>query len=377
MSVTTAPPAFTDPLAEDVATPSFFPQSSEPAVPADRARQTPIARDEAPQDCITRDRAALLAPDVKGQLGADAIDLVRAKGLIAAIETVEIDRDGQQGLVVDQNPPPGTQMAREGVLTLSVAQAPVEARGTQDDNAHGDQPASAASAYEQDEDDTEQWFATLSPTLDGPTLGEPDAPNPPRRRRKHRPAPIPVTEATASADAHAAAPFEVPPDPLPAAYDSPTEEHPSRSPQPAGPGRFTSLLIALLVRLPDRSVMPTWRRRALIFAAGFFVLVILTRAGISHSHQAIPASLAQAPASPLRPGAATTPARHPRSTHTTPHDRPAPRLPAVPPRRAKARRTSRELTTANASDAHRVPSTPAPASPPSEPAPGPFVYLGK
>jgi hypothetical protein len=524
MSVTTAPPAFADPLADDVLTPPAFTPASPPAIPGEQAHK----------GSLNRDRAALLAPDVEGQTGTGAIELVRSTGLIAAIETVEIADDSQQGLVIEQDPPPGTQMLREGVLTLQVAQAPAEPQHAGDDaltaGGHAEFSTAASDGYE---DDTEQWFATLGPSA-RPTESAPA--RPPRRRRKHRPAPVSrpaaisrparfnVPETTASGDTHADASFEVPPDPLPppsqalpaatasrdthatvefetpttplappcdppleehrdpslqptarhslhewrepvsppiasytlsdrhgsptlqptaryslpnarqavspqptigdpppdehgdpspqsaaydpspqehwdlsqqpavrnslpdrqapvspepAAYDSPAEDGPHQSLQPAEPGVFTSVIAAFLVRLPDGSVARTWQRRALVIAGAILGLVLLTRAGISHSHQAIPASLAQAPASALRAGAATTAVPHPRPTHTTLHAQPATRLPAVPPRRVEARRTSRELVAATAGAADPVPTTSGPSNPPSEPGPGPFVYLGK
>jgi hypothetical protein len=427
LAATASPSAFADPLAEDALTPASFTPSGELAVPGEPAGR----------GSLTRDRAALLAPDLEGHSGAEAIELVRASGLIAAIETVETAEDAQQGLVVEQDPPAGTQMLREGVLTLSIAQAPAESQDTEDEDAEEHQPASGTSAYGQDEDDTEQWFAELRPSARADPAPESVQARTPRRRRKHRQAPIPVTRVKSrpalqdqfstgldSSDTlQATAPLEVPSDPLtapwdslpdrqehlalsdapleehpdpslqqtvrhslpdwqepvspePAAYDPPAEEGLHQSPQPTEPGLFTYVIAALLVRLPDGSVARTWRRRALIFATAIVGLLLFTRAGALHSHHAMSTSLAQAPASPLRDGASTA-VRHPRPTRMTPHDRPAPRLPAVPPRRAEASRTSHDLVAATASAAHPVRTTTAPSSPPSEPPPGPFVYLGK
>ena len=412
MSVTTSPPAFTDPLAEEAAV-SFcsreHPREPEPSRDAEPAHQ----------GHVSRERAALLAPDVEGLTGTDAIELVRSSGLIAAIETVELTDDSQQGLVLEQDPAPGTQMLRDGVLTLQVAQTPAEPQGAHDDavaaQSHAESSPAASDEYE---DDTEQWFATLGPTLDLPAFQADQ--RAPRRRRKHRPTPIPGADTSTR--------FEVPPDPLPPASSSPTEEHPSLSPQPdaydplpeehwepslslpadcppledhwdpslqptashhvpdgyghpspelAAPGHLTSLIAAVLVRLPDRSVTPTWRRRALIFAAAAIGLLLFTRAAASHSHHAVSASLAPVPAPPLRPTTTITAVRHHRSTPITPHDRPAARLPAVPPRHVEARRTPHEWIAATASAADPVPTTTASSSSPSEPTPGPFIYLGK
>ena len=272
MSVTTSPPAFADPLADDVLPPPSFTPTSETVIPGAPARQ----------GSLTRDRAALLAPDVEGQTGTDAIELVRSSGLIAAIETVESAEDSQQGLVIEQDPPPGTQMAprrrpdapsRPGAGRAARRARRCPYRGP------GDAESSPAASDEY-EDDTEQWFATLGPSFPrrpvarvGPRKATPETPQaPPRAHPGNRgqistgaadQSPLALTAATRSP---AAAPLEDDlPDPLPSAWDSPTKELPNLHREPAPPGHLTSLIAAVLVRLPDRSVMPTWRRRALVY----------------------------------------------------------------------------------------------------------------
>jgi hypothetical protein len=337
MSATSsATPAFADPLAEEgVRSP-----------PSPRQRHHRVA---------TSERAALLAPDVEGCLGAEAIELVRARGLIAAIETVEIVGGAEPGLVIEQDPPAGSRMVREGVLTLQVAQAPAEAQDA-DDDAAAPSRASGIAASDGAEDDTEEWFATLGPTLSGPALGT-SAPSP-RRRRKHRRAPIPVDRMV----------FETPPDPLP-------EGHLAL--QPAGHARFAPAVAALLVRLPALSVSPAWRRRALVVVGAIVGLVVLTRGGGSHPHHQVSASLVQASASPLR--AASSPALlRPRAVRRMPHGRRVSRRPAVRARRPSSRAAREPVAAATA--ASTVPVTSGPSSAPSAPAagrPGPFVYLGK
>ena len=387
MSVTTSPPAFADPLADDVLPPPSFTPTSETVIPGAPARQ----------GSLTRDRAALLAPDVEGQTGTDAIELVRSSGLIAAIETVESAEDSQQGLVIEQNPPPGTQMAREGVLTLQVAQAPAEPQGAQDDalTAEGYAESSPAASDEY-EDDTEQWFANLGPSAPAGPSPESAPAKPPRRRRKHRRAPIPVTGVKSqpalqdqfatgldSGDTlRAAAPLEVPPDPLPSAWDSPTKELPNLSREPAPPGHLTSLIAAVLVRLPDRSVMPTWRRRALVIAGAVLGLLLVTRVGASISHDAASAPLAQ-PHVSRRAGVAlgavaVAPARNRLTTSRHPHRSSAQRPDLTSPRHPSAH-APRASITATAGAADPVPTSTS-SSPPPAPAseePGPFVYLGK
>jgi hypothetical protein len=350
MSATTsATPAFADPLAEErVLSP-----------PSPRQRRHGVA---------TGERTPLLAPDVEGHVGAEAIDLVRASGLIAAIETVEITKSVEPGLVTGQDPPPGSRMVREGVLTLQVAQAPAEAQSTGDDPAAQGRAALSIAASDRGEDDTEEWFAMLRPTSDGLVSGTDVAT--PRRRRKHRRAPVPVHRMV----------FDTLPDPLVAASDPLPEGHRDLSPQPGGPRLLTSAMAALLVRLPALSVSPNWRRRAFVVAGAIVGLVLLTRGAGSHSHHQVSASLAQASAAPLR--AASTPA--------LPPPRPMRRIPtaglllrpstsrrsAVRTRRPRAARITQPVV-ATASDVGPIPTTSASSSRPPVPAPGPFVYLGK
>ncbi len=344
---TGSPSSFVDPLADGVLTPPSLTQASEPAV-----------RDNGP---IARDRAALLAPDVAGLPGADAIDLVRSSGLIAAIETAEVADDSQQGIVLEQDPPVGTQMVREGVLTLSIAQAPTEPQDTGDDGPEAQsQPEASTAAHDADNDDTEQWFATLVPTLGDPASEEPDTPRPPRRHRKHRLAPVPTADASAR--------VEIPPEPPSAPCDPPTEDQPNPSPQIAEPGLLASLIVALLVRLPAFSASRAWRRRALIFAAAIVGLLLFTRAGASHSHHQSSASLATAPISHPRVVASRASA-HPRNGFA------AGRLPRTP--RPSSPAAPRESVATVAGATHPIATASTPSEQSSEPAPGPFAYLGK
>ncbi len=347
MSVTTSPPAFADPLAEE----------SVPSPPSLRQRH---------QGVPTSERSALLAPDVEGRLGAEAIELVRARGLIAGIETVEITGSVEPGVVIEQDPPAGSRMVREGVLTLQVAQAPAEAQGTGDDLALQGLAASGIAASDGGDDDTDEWFATLRPTLGGLVPGT--GVGTPRRRRKHRRAAVPVDRMV----------FDTPPDPLPAPCDPPPEGHLAL--QPVGYARIASAVAALLVRLPALSVSPPWRRRALVVVGAIVGLVVLTRGGGSHSHHQVPASLIQASASPLR--AASSPALpRPRSMRRTPTagllPRPSTsRRSAVRTRRPRAARIAQPVV-ATASDVGPIPTTSASSRRPPASAPGPFIYLGK
>jgi hypothetical protein len=119
------------------------------------------------------DHGQHLVPDVVGMAGLEAVATVRASGLIAAIEPVVSDVQ-PEGVVLCQDPPAGTQMTREAVLTLQVAAllpeidtAPVETTEQEEDVVGLD--------------DTEEWFTTLAGTPPGfseSVCG--------RRSRKHR-----------------------------------------------------------------------------------------------------------------------------------------------------------------------------------------------
>jgi hypothetical protein len=326
MTPTSSPAAFVDPLAQAL-TPPAQPASQNDFEPA------------------TSDRAALVAPDVLGRTGAEAIDLVRAKGLIAAIETVELADDTRQGLVIDQDPNAGSHMVREGVVTLRVAQAAAELQSTEGEDATGSGPISSDS--ENDNDDTAEWFAALEPSRDDPSLDLEAAPQ--RRKRKHRHAAIPVEQIA----------------------------------QPAPPGPFTAAVAALLIRLPRLSLSSTWRRRALIVAGAFVGVVVLTRGGASHPHLAASAALTHVPVSLSR--TATVSASPPsRTVRRAPRRQPIARGSAARPHRSETRRGRPEpvaaapiaaTAVAPAPSTAQVPIAPANASP--RPPAGQFAYLGQ
>lgn len=353
MSPTSSPPAFADPLAQE-----DTPLTQRPS----RTRR-PSA---------TNERAALIAPDVEGHLGAEAIDLVRSRGLIAAIEPVEITASAQRGLVVEQDPSAGTQMVREGVVTLRVGQSPASLPRTED--AAGDRLASRSAGGNGSEDDTAEWFATLRPSAGAPALG-PGAVAP-RRRRKHR-------RAASPAEGMA---FDTPPDPLPAVSDPLPAEQRNLS-QPVRL-RFLTSAIALLVRLPMLSVSPAWRRRTLVLA-GALVVVVFTWGGGSHSHHqaSAPAQIsaplvrtARTPALPRSSSAQRTlDGRYTSSRLTERVRRPllkrVPREALVASTRVVVQATAKSTSPADLS----VTSAPPAARPPSARVtrPGRFSYLGQ
>ena len=360
MSPTSSPPAFADPLAQE---------GAPPAPPQTRTRRS-SAKDERP---------ALLAPDVEGRLGAEAIDLVRSKGLIAAIETVEITGGAQRGLVIEQDPSAGTQMLREGVLTLLIGQAPAAPPSMEvGDTAEGRSASNSAASGEDSEDDTAEWFAALRPSIGGSALRA--GAGGPRRRRKHRRVAAPVKEMV----------FDTPPDPLPAVCD-PLPAGQQNLSQPVRPGPLSSAVATLLVRLPMFSVSPAWRRRALVLAGALVGLLVFTRGGGSHSHRQVSAPLPQI-STPLA-RAAKTPAL-PRSSFVqrTPNGGPISRRLAAQTRRPLSKRDPRKLIVASTGVV--VQATAEPASPVVPPVtstppvtrspsagvaerPGRFSYLGQ
>src|SRR5437899_12263656 len=70
---------------------------------------------------VTRPRERM-APELVAMDGAGAVALVRARGFIAAIESVPSELPG--GTVIEQEPPAGVGLGREAVLTLRLAITP-------------------------------------------------------------------------------------------------------------------------------------------------------------------------------------------------------------------------------------------------------------
>jgi hypothetical protein len=148
----------------------------------------------APQDTFpnvgvsvaTVPRKERIAPDVTAIGGAEAVALVRAAGFIAAIESVASEL--AEGTVIEQEPPPGQRLEREGVITLRLAAPPLESIRLATVNEAGlvsDQAEPTAAA-----DDTEEWFRALAPSRPD----TPAAPTSGKRHRKHRRATPPARE---------------------------------------------------------------------------------------------------------------------------------------------------------------------------------------
>ncbi len=142
-------------------------------------------------------RGERVAPDVKGEQGADAVRIVRTNGFIAAIEPVLSDTE-REGTVIEQFPPPGVRVERETVLTLRLATTPQASGQARQSASEGEQGAGPAAVLAE-RDDTEEWFAGLAAV--GHAQSGDGAPG--RRRRKHR-TPKPPTNELA---------FDAPPEP--------------------------------------------------------------------------------------------------------------------------------------------------------------------
>jgi len=71
-----------------------------------------------------RPRRDRTAPDLTTIPGAEAVSIVRAAGFIAAIESVASKL--AEGTVIDQQPPAGERLEREGVVTLRLATPPLD-----------------------------------------------------------------------------------------------------------------------------------------------------------------------------------------------------------------------------------------------------------
>src|SRR5271165_1496838 len=104
-------------------------------------------------------RSEWIAPDVTAIGGAEAVAIVRAGGFIAAIESVTSEL--AEGTVIEQNPPAGEQLQREGVITLRLAAPPLDP--VQLANEYETRLASEQAERSAAPDDTEEWFQALAP----------------------------------------------------------------------------------------------------------------------------------------------------------------------------------------------------------------------
>lgn len=111
-----------------------------------------------PRESTSAKHSKTIAPELEGLQAGAAVSTVRALGLIAAIESLPVSDPDRHGLVIDQDPPAGTGLGREGVVILRVAQPAEEPPDAEDPAA---QQAPAGMREDRAEDDTHAWFATL------------------------------------------------------------------------------------------------------------------------------------------------------------------------------------------------------------------------
>lgn len=144
----------------------------------------PLGEQEAPTEDVAgraplERRGDRIAPSVAGLHGLEAVQRVRAGGFIAAVESIPSD-SAAEGTVIEQDPPAGTQLGREGVVTLRLATMPPQVLVSTFDG----EAIAADRAGAVEHDDTERWFAALAGQVDAAPSrrGSPE-----RRRRKRRP----------------------------------------------------------------------------------------------------------------------------------------------------------------------------------------------
>jgi hypothetical protein len=131
-------------------------------------------------------RKERIAPDVTAIDGAEAVAIVRAGGFIAAIESVASEL--AEGMVIEQEPPAGERLEREGIITLRLATPPLDPVQLATENEAG--LASEQAARTAGPDDTEEWFQALAPG--GPDIAAGATSG--KRHRKHRRATPPARE---------------------------------------------------------------------------------------------------------------------------------------------------------------------------------------
>lgn len=147
--------------------------------PAVQAALDPLASDRGDTPAAERvsiRRRIVQAPSVTGINGAQAVTELRARGLIAAIESVQQEQgDLPIGWVITQDPAPGTPLDREAVVALQLVAPHV-------DDDESDAPITPAEEPRPgDEDDTEQWFLALA------DVGPEQAAVSPTTRHKRKP----------------------------------------------------------------------------------------------------------------------------------------------------------------------------------------------
>jgi len=296
-------------------------------------------------------RSERIAPDVTAIHGADAVAIVRAGGFIAAIESVASEL--AEGTVIEQDPPAGEQLRREGVITLRLAAPSLDPVQLATETEAG--LASEQAARTVAPDDTEEWFQALAPS-------GPDAPAGAtwgRRRRKHRPTP-PARERF----------FDPPPAPS-------LGSRGSAASLPRAPERATAWVAVAsgVCALAPSLAGLQWRRASALLAGVLLLALLGTRLLASSDRRA----RSTHPGELARIGDAHVPARRPAGVIRRRHSSPEPRA-GRPRTHTGARPHEREaepVALVAARPAHRPEATAPPATAPAPSTGGQFAYLGQ
>jgi hypothetical protein len=315
---------------------------------------------DADASVATLPRSERIAPDVTAIGGAEAVAIVRAGGFIAAIESVASEL--AEGTVVEQEPPAGERLEREGVITLRLAAPPLDPIKVASEDEAG--LSSEQAARTAGPDDTEEWFQALGPsgpdTAAGATSG--------KRHRKHRRAKPPARERFF--------------DPPPAPSVGPSE--PARTvpllPRARGRAGLWPSLTSSVCALSPLLAGLQWRRASAVLAGVLLVALLGTRLFASGDRRARtedPRALARTtyayapagkPVSARRPFARRRirPSPEPRPGHSRTRNG----------ARARKRNTAPVALVA-ARPGHQADAGAPPATPPAPSASGQFAYLGQ
>jgi len=305
-------------------------------------------------------RSERTAPDVTAMHGAEAVAIVRAGGFVAAIEPVASQL--AEGMVVEQEPPPGERLEREGVITLRLATPPLDPVQLASDNDAG--LASEQAVRSADPDDTEEWFRALTPsgpdTAAGATSG--------KRHRKHRRATPPAREL-----------FFDPP-PVPSVWPSEPARTVPLLQRTRGQAGLRSNVTPSVCALSPLLAGLQWRRASALLAGVLLVALLGTRlfaSGDRRAQTAHPRALARTtyayapagkPASARRPFARRRIRRspEPRAGRSRMRNGARPR-----------KRNTAPVALVAARPVHQAHAGAPPATPPAPSAGGQFAYLGQ
>ena len=84
---------------------------------------TEVSRGSQVSIVVSSGEAQATMPNAIGKLRREAVEAIRAAGLVPSVEEEETEISGQVGRVVDQFPPPGTELDRGETVTIVVGKA--------------------------------------------------------------------------------------------------------------------------------------------------------------------------------------------------------------------------------------------------------------